>query len=209
VWLIGLLVALILDRLVYTRLAITDPARLARLQGSDLYRTLRAAGSLWPWLLVGGAIFLADLGAGRAHAARALRRPVFLLLSAAGSGLTAELLKPIVGRYKPENTGGHLVFAPLRDRLTDWHDLGMASSHAAVAFGAAFAISLMWPRTAPAVILLAIGCAITRLVAGAHFLSDVYVGAVLACAATTAIYHLDRSRNHGTPISHALHAPTP
>jgi membrane-associated phospholipid phosphatase len=199
-WLVGLLAALLLDRLVYSRLAITETDRAAALQSRDLYRMFRVAGTLWPWLIIGAAMLLLDLGKRPRRARDFLRRPVFLLLSAALAGLAAESLKPLVGRYKPENTDGHYVFAAFSKRLTDWHDLGMASSHAAVAFGAAFALSLMLPRAAPLFLVLAIGCAVTRLLAGAHFLSDVYVAVLLAYAVTTALYHLDRRNNDGRSI---------
>jgi undecaprenyl-diphosphatase len=56
---------------------------------------------------------------------------------------------------------------------------GMPSSHALVAFAGAAAVARLFPRAAPVWYALAVGCGITRLLAGAHFLSDVVVGAII------------------------------
>jgi membrane-associated phospholipid phosphatase len=116
------------------------------------------------------------------------------------AGGAAELLKPLVGRYKPEETDGWYALSPLRDRIGDWSDLGMASSHTAVAFAAAFALSCLIPRATPLFILGAVGCAMTRLLAGGHFLSDVYVGILIAYVVTRAVRAIDQRNNAGTPI---------
>ena len=61
----------------------------------------------------------------------------------------------------------------------DGHNLGLPSSHAAVAFGGACMLSVYLPKLRPLLLLLALGCAYTRLITGAHFASDVFVGALL------------------------------
>src|ERR1043165_9052167 len=68
--------------------------------GKDFYRTFRVAGTLWPWLLICSALL--------AHAVTARPRPVGLagaaiaiLLSAALSGLAAEVLRILAGRLRP------------------------------------------------------------------------------------------------------------
>jgi membrane-associated phospholipid phosphatase len=203
-WAIGLVVAILLDQLVYARLAITDPARLARLESYDLYRMLRAMGSLWPWLMVGAVFIAIDSGRGLKRSRRrpfpALRRGTFVLYAAALAGGAAELLKPIVGRLKPESAGGRFEFVSLGERISRWSDLGMASSHAAVAFGAAMALSYLMPRAAPVLLLGAVACAMTRIIAGAHFLSDVYVAILLAYAITRLLVLLDLRNNRGAEM---------
>jgi undecaprenyl-diphosphatase len=55
----------------------------------------------------------------------------------------------------------------------------MPSSHALVAFAGAAALARLFPRATPIWYALAVGCGITRLLSGAHFLSDVVVGALI------------------------------
>ena len=50
---------------------------------------------------------------------------------------------------------------------------------------------------------MAIGCAMTRLLAGAHFLSDTYGAVLLAFMVTQGVYRLDRRNNHGRGIDFA------
>jgi undecaprenyl-diphosphatase len=45
-----------------------------------------------------------------------------------------------------------------------------------------FALSAAFPRATPVLVLLAAGCAASRVLSGAHFLSDVVAGAALGSA---------------------------
>jgi len=102
--------------------------------------------------------------------------------AAVGGGL-AELTKILVRRLRPSAEAGAYAFRAWSDRPFSTSGLGMASSHAGVAFGALAMLGLLFPRARPACYLLAAGCALSRVAAGAHFLSDVTVGAVLGMAA--------------------------
>ena len=51
-----------------------------------------------------------------------------------------------------------------------------------VAFGGAVILGRLFPRTAPVAYALAAGCALTRVLARAHFASDVVVGALAGWA---------------------------
>ena len=86
------------------------------------------------------------------------RRAVFLWLCVAGSALLAEGLKPIIGRLRPEDTGGLYDLMPLARRLADTNDLGCPSSHTAAAFGAAFALAVCFRPAALIVVAGAAGC---------------------------------------------------
>ena len=149
--------------------------RLADLEIRDWYRTFRVIGSLWLWAMVAGALALADAGTPRiGHAAR-------IFVSAALAGLFAEVVKLFFGRERPiDNSAldGEYVYKGLWERFTDPAH-GMPSSHVAVAFGGAVALAYLFPRITPVVVAAAVGCAMTRLVTGAHFLTDVSVGALL------------------------------
>jgi membrane-associated phospholipid phosphatase len=178
-WAIGLglgyLLCALLDRRVFL-------ACLGRgYHDNDWGRMFRVAGFLPTWLVVAAAMALVDRGGGRAW-----RRAWPLVAGAAGSGLAAEVLKRLIGRERPltELHFGTYYFKPFLHGLWDDHNLGIPSSHAAVAFGAAFMLARLWPAVWPAALLAAVGCAVQRVAAGAHFLSDVYTGAVVAYIVT-------------------------
>jgi membrane-associated phospholipid phosphatase len=181
-----------------------DGASVARerLGGRDWYQVLRGAGNLIPWIVVAAAIGLVgsarrdragesgarfSVGAVDAAGASDSWLPVRLIASAALAGGIADAIKPLIGRVRPMFTDGRTEFRVLGGfrELAEKHlSFGLPSSHAAVAFGAACALSFAWPRLAWVLGPLAAGCAYSRLASGAHFLTDVLVGALLgyACA---------------------------
>lgn len=78
--------------------------------------------------------------------------------------------------------------------------MGLPSSHVAVAFGGAFALTHLWPRAGWVMVPLAVGCALTRVLVGQHFLSDIAGGAIvgaLACAAIVRVHAMLASRGGG------------
>ena len=173
--LLGFAATCMIDRTVYHATRIEGWS--AGLGSKDWAQMLRAAG-YWPvWLIAG---LMIDLAVSATQRARVRRLGARLLLSAAAGGLLAELMKVIIRRHRPSLTNdGQHVF--------DWFSasvegrgLGLASSHAGVAFGAAFVLWRWSPRAGVVAMLLALGCSMTRLWAGAHFVSDVYAAAVLA-----------------------------
>lgn len=172
----GLVLALLLDRPAFHALRVEDRARL---EGRDWYQMLRAAGYLPTWVLIGVAMLFYDTG--RPELA-AWRRGTFVAGAAVLSGGAAELLKMLIGRERPTHHDGLYVFRPFLGGFADGSNLGLPSSHAAVAFGGAFALAMLMPRVGPVVLLAAAGCGLTRLMSGAHFLSDVYAGGVVAYA---------------------------
>jgi membrane-associated phospholipid phosphatase len=62
--------------------------------------------------------------------------------------------------------------------------MGIPSSHAAVAFGGAFMLLRLFPGAGIIALLGATGCATTRILLGAHYLSDVLVAAALGLLAS-------------------------
>lgn len=200
-WGVLLLITLCWDRAVYLHVAVADPAAKAAMEQRGWYITLRSLGTLYPALGLAVLFLLIDSAAGaRPRRTDPLRRAVFLFLCPLLAGGIAELLKPLVGRFKPEYTDGWFSLAGLSERWSRWSDLGMASSHTAVAFGTAFALSSLIPRGWPLFLGAAVGCAMTRLLAGGHFLSDVYVGILIAYVVTRAVRAVDARNNRGMPI---------
>jgi len=157
-------------------------------QGREWYIALRTGGYLPLWILFGIGLALHD-----AREARRASRPVgpgvlargaLLIVSAKFSGLLAELAKVVIRRHRPHGDGSY-TFAWTTD--VPGVGIGTVSSHAGVAFGAAFMLARLNPAWRWPSLFFATGCAMTRLFAGAHFASDVYAAAVLSYAVAWAL----------------------
>jgi membrane-associated phospholipid phosphatase len=207
-WVIGLALAMCWDRAVYLHVRVgsgaATPEMAARaveaMERSGWYKFLWVLGTLWPWLIVAAALVFADFGVEAGRSRRGVRRAVFLSLCVALSGAAAELGKLVFRRLRPDQTDGWYRFRPWSEDFWSAMNLGLPSSHAAVAFGAAFALCWMWPRAAPVFVCAGIGCSLSRLLAGAHFLSDVLVGTAMAFFVVLGVYALDRRNNGGRGI---------
>lgn len=194
---------------------LVDPTLDSRrwLDGQWWYLALRNVGSLWTWLVVGFAVVAGEL-VRRVHVpGRAVwARGACISLSAAGGGLVAELLKLIVARERPatiQDLGGGveaLVYHGYRFRglfggFVDGSNLGLPSSHAATAAGGAFALALLWPRLWPLWLAPALGCALSRILTGAHFATDAFAGIVVGWFAAWAAGSVLRVRPRRGPAS--------
>lgn len=163
----------------------------------DTYILFRLAGFLPTWILVAAAMVLIDTAKRSAGGLRAVfERGGLLLTSATLSGVLGEVLKVLVRRERPDAHDGLWVFRAFSERTFDASNLALPSSHAAVAFGAAFMLCRLHPRAAPVWLLLAAGCAATRLVVNSHFLSDVVAAALLGFAVAWSLW-LIRARRTG------------
>lgn len=200
------LVVSMLDRWIY--LNFNSSALLgktkAQIESRDWYQALRQLGYLGTWIFVALAMIAQGLAFQRTRQQRGKRfnshaaiRPGLAVFLAAGlSGAVAELIKELVRRHRPIPDGpnaGEYAFGWLKpDPFADL-GYGMPSSHAAVAFGAAFILAYIYPGSRPVVLIAAIGCAFTRILAGAHFATDVLVAALLSYAVASALRPMVRS----------------
>ena len=167
--LIAIAVAHLLDPLAFRYLRVED------IYGADWGRFLRVLGFLPVWFVVGLGFVLEDGDRGR----RVLRgRGGLLIAGATLGGIAAELLKMLFRRLRPGELGEY-VFRPFTDRPFSTGGLGLPSSHALVAFGAAAVLSRLFPRSWWLWWALGWGCGLSRVAAGRHFLSDVAVAAVV------------------------------
>jgi membrane-associated phospholipid phosphatase len=156
---------------------------------TDLGRLFRIQGFLPTWIVVGCALALVDWplrAAGGLWAA--LRRGTLVLGSAAVSGAIGELLKIVIRRQRPGSSVGEYVFRDWADRPLSTAGLGLPSSHVVVAFGALAMLGLLFPRARPVCYALAAGCAISRVAAHAHFVSDVTLAAVIGIATAVLLW---------------------
>jgi membrane-associated phospholipid phosphatase len=147
------------------------------------YRGVYEFGRMLVWtVLAAVVIFRSWAGTDPAVVTRGLRRGVWVFGVPAGAGLLAEGLKLVARRLRPEAADGWYVFKPAGDF---WRSggVGLASSHAAVAVGAALAVGAVWPRWRGVLWALAALTCVSRVGVGAHFLSDVVAGAALGVLA--------------------------
>lgn len=147
----------------------------------DWARLFRVAGYIPSWILVGVGMMLATRGREAFH--RAVRAGIGAVLAGILSGLIAEAVKLIVRRERPGAEWGEYVFREFADRPWSTSGLGMPSSHAAVAFAACVALWRLYPRAWPVWLIIPIGCAYTRLLDRAHYLSDVTAAAMIGILA--------------------------
>ena len=148
---------------------------------SGLLEVLKESGYFFTWVIVSIALLLIDLPKRIKGGYGFAKRAVFLITSALLSGLVAEILKLIIRRERPEPlffSGGNF-----RGWVGAWwksNDLGTPSSHAMVAFGAAWALCVLFPQARIIWLFLGVGCALSRMIHQAHLLGDVYIAAVLS-----------------------------
>ena len=107
----------------------------------------------------------------------------FLFAAVAASGLAVDLLKVIFGRARPKLffAAGIYDFAWLGFGSSYW---SFPSGHAATAGAIMTALWCLWPRHLLFYIALAMVVATSRVVMGAHYLSDVIMGAFVAVLLT-------------------------
>lgn len=164
---IALVIAHLLDPLGFRHV------RYPEVNSHDWGRLLRVMGFLPTWLFAAAALALHDRGGPRPW-----RRANLLFFAAALSGLAGEILKILIRRLRPGETGEY-IFRAFSERSFSSAGLGMPSSHAVVAFGAAAMLSRLLPRAWPVWWLLAWGCGLTRVLHGRHFVSDIVLAAIV------------------------------
>lgn len=177
----GMALAIWLDKSAY--LSIGNEAA----EREDWHRALRILGYLPTWVVIGAAFIMCDWDAGAPKPARTLLRGLYIMGAAAASGALAEVLKLLLRRERPDMHAGEHVFRPFSENFLSTAGLGLPSSHTMIAFAAAGALCRLFPRATPLWLLAAAGCGFTRMLDHAHFLSDVFLGAVLGYATAWAL----------------------
>ena len=172
----AILVAHLLDGLLYTHF------RIEGVYGDDWGRALRVMGFLPLWLVAALALSLVD------RERYGYARGALLAGSATLGGISAELLKLLLRRERPAANDGEYVFRAFSERTFSTGGLALPSSHALVAFGAAAMLSRLFPRARLVWWSVAWGCGLTRVAAGAHFLSDVVVAAIVGWIVAWALW---------------------
>ena len=155
-----------------------------------LFALVSQPGLSTGWLIGAALLAAGGLVAARVTTGEAARRwrsyalaPLFVFASVALAGLTTDLVKALLGRFRPKLffRDGSYGFDFLH---TQADYLSFPSGHATTAFALATAFTLLWPRPAAVYFLVAIVIGASRVLANAHWLSDVLAGALVGIAAT-------------------------
>jgi membrane-associated phospholipid phosphatase len=172
----ALLIALLsfrgyLDQITWcaTRDALGPNTRFYRAT-SNLWLVLKSFGE--PWMIVLMAVFV-----GVYDRRRWLMAGSFVMAVLLAGGLAA-LLRILDGRYRPTHINGGWQWEWFRG-FHDGTDLSFPSGHATAAFAAAAVFSYLSPKGRFFFVAVAAGTAISRVIAGAHFYSDVLLGGAL------------------------------
>jgi len=111
----------------------------------------------------------------------------FIFLGVGLPSLVATLLKRIIGRARPMEWS---VEAPLSFRPLNWDAYtfqSFPSGHSTTAFSLALTIAFLWPRSFWPMLGLAVLIAISRIITGQHYLTDITAGAVLGTLGAFAV----------------------
>lgn len=172
---------------------VADHVRFGRVYETDWGRMLRNFGYLPFWLIAAIALALQD----RARTDW-WRRGARLAAVPTAAGIIGELLKILVRRMRPPDVGNAYAFRAWSDHPFSSRGFGFPSGHAVVAFGAAAILARIFPRARCVWYAAATGCAISRLLAHAHYLSDVVAGALLGIATAWTIWRYAEPREDAT-----------
>jgi lipid A 4'-phosphatase len=112
--------------------------------------------------------------------------PAFLFLSITVSGIVVDVLKFVFGRLRPKLlfSAGAYDFTWMGLRPDHW---SFPSGHTATIVALMSALWYLWPRHLLFYILVAIIVSLSRVAVGAHYLSDVLAGGLVALLATRGV----------------------
>lgn len=164
-----------------------------RASARDWARALRVLGYAPSWLVLAIAFVLLDWDGDR------WRRGLLIVFGTKLSGLLADGMKLLIRRERPPDDDAlHLlevwpgyVFRAFSETPLSSAGLGMPSSHAAVAFGGMFMLCYLHPRASLVWIVLALGTGLTRILAEAHYVSDVVLAGIIGWITVRALIATD------------------
>lgn len=153
------------------------------------------------WMLIGSGalgLMMIPIAASTRSRVRAIAAAwagvaAFVFLAVAGSGIAVNILKPLFGRGRPRliDVEGTFVFNPL---TLGSSFASFPSGHATTAFAFAAALALMVPRLRIGLYAIAALVALSRVIVGSHYLSDVIAGAALGAAFSYGLAHVFHAR---------------
>jgi undecaprenyl-diphosphatase len=166
-----------------------------------VFEKITVAGSATPHLIVLAVLYLVlRFSLQRAAAAK---RVLFVIAAIVVSGLTVDLLKPIVARWRPQafladpSQYGFAFFKTARIHNS------FPSGHATTALAVACALALLFPRLRVLWLVAAAVVASSRVIIGEHYPGDVLAGAwfgvVITLALSRTSWFHEVLASHGKP----------
>lgn len=169
----------------------------------SVFKKITVAGSSAPYL-VALAVLYAVLRFWPRRAAA--QRVLFSFSAIAASGLTVDLLKVTVARWRPKayfDDPSQYGFAFFK---TGYIHYSFPSGHATTAFAVACALTILYPRLRGVWIAVATVVAASRVIVGAHYPGDVLAGAwfglVITLALSRTAWFRDALRSPGDGAGH-------
>ncbi len=162
---------------------------LTRWGESDWILLPSLAGVLIAWL-----ISLITRDRLRAWARQLMAVSGFIFLGVGLPGLVSAILKRVIGRARPMEWTSE---APLAFTPWNWSAYthqSFPSGHSTTAFAFALTIAFLWPRTFWPMLGLAALIAVSRIVTGQHYITDITAGAVLGTIGAFAVRNIFVSR---------------
>jgi undecaprenyl-diphosphatase len=159
-------------------------------------------GNSAAYLIVFGLAFLLLLAASKMDRWKPLRRKLrriawialFLFLAVAISGIIVDMLKVIFARYRPIMLFESGKYGFNFFQMAQARKLSFPSGHTDTIFAFTTALTLLAPRYRVAFFCIACLVAISRVIIGAHYPSDVIMGAYLGIVTTLYLKGLFLSR---------------
>ena len=105
-----------------------------------------------------------------------------------GAGLLDQILKNVTCRARPTAPGAGTFFARFPCFPAPYAYASFPSGHATTAFAAALVLAFWYPRQAGVFMGLAVLVALSRVVLGVHFPSDVLAGALLGSGVALVVH---------------------
>lgn len=137
-------------------------------------------GDGWFWAFCGIAVLAS-------HDPDKLAAFLAAAIAAATGVLLFTVLKKAVGRRRPCTLEPHCWAT-----LLPPDQFSFPSGHSITAFAVAIPLSLFYPLAAPMLLALAASIALSRIVLGMHFLTDVIAGSIIGCILGSTAYYVVR-----------------
>ena len=109
------------------------------------------------------------------HRRRYARQALFLFVSTAAAGITTDIVKFIVGRYRPKMLFEQNLYGMDPFRI-GYEYTSFPAGHATTVFATAMALALIFPKWRLLFFSFALIVAASRVIIGAHYLGDVLAG---------------------------------
>ena len=118
----------------------------------------------------------------------------FIFLGVGLPGLVSAVLKRAIGRARPMEWTAEspLAFTPWNWSAYTYQSF--PSGHSTTAFAFALSIAFLWPRSLWPMLVVAALIAVSRVVTGQHYITDITAGAVLGILGAFAVRNLFASR---------------